>query len=171
MDGELILSDQYNVNSDGYYTYIPKNTGILFEYTLEDGIFDGNVPFEYADDTNDYLNEVTDNMLVAASVPMTGNNLFYKLAYGDYDAKSGLGFYWGDAEGAAFTCKPGTAYLAVPKSLGSNLRGFVLGGDKLTGIKEATVNGQNTEIFNLQGQRISRLQQGVNIVNGKKVIR
>ena len=155
------------VSTESFGYYVPANTGVLICSESANVTYYDVTEYEYNQNVSDF----SDNMLVAASVAMTGDNLFYKLAYGNYEAKSGLGFYWGDAEGAAFTCKAGTAYLAVPKSLGSNLRGFVLGGDKLTGIKEATVNGENTEIFNLQGQRISRLQQGVNIVNGKKVIR
>lgn len=153
--------------TDSYGYYVPANTGVL--------ICSGDATVTYYDVTEYEYNlndsDFSDNMLIASSVPMTGDNYFYKLAYGNYEAKSGLGFYWGADNGAAFTCKPGTAYLAVPTSAASNLRGFVLGGDTLTGIKDAAINGQNTEIFNLQGQRISRLQQGVNIVNGKKVIR
>lgn len=153
--------------TESYGYYVPANTGVL--------ISSGETTVKYYDVTeyeyNQNESDFSDNMLVAASVPMTGDYLFYKLAYGDYEAKTDLGFYWGKKDGAAFTCKAGTAYLAVPTSAASNLRGFVLGGDTLTGIKDAAINGQNTEIFNLQGQRISRLQQGVNIVNGKKVIR
>lgn len=154
-------------STESYGYYVPANTGVL--------ISSGETTVKYYDVTeyeyNQNESDFSDNMLVAASVPMTGDYLFYKLAYGDYEAKTDLGFYWGKKDGAAFTCKAGTAYLAVPTSAASNLRGFVLGGDTLTGIKDAAINGQNTEIFNLQGQRISRLQQGVNIVNGKKVIR
>jgi hypothetical protein len=41
-----------------------------------------------------------------------------------------------------------------------------------TGIKEITNNKEvmRTEIYNLQGQRLSSLQKGLNIVNGKKII-
>jgi hypothetical protein len=42
-----------------------------------------------------------------------------------------------------------------------------------TGIQEVTYNNKvktRTDIFNLQGQRISSLQKGLNIVNGRKVV-
>jgi hypothetical protein len=42
-----------------------------------------------------------------------------------------------------------------------------------TGIEEVTYNNKvktRTDIFNLQGQRISSLQKGLNIVNGRKVV-
>ena len=42
-----------------------------------------------------------------------------------------------------------------------------------TGIEEVSYNNKaktNNTIFNLQGQRISSLQKGLNIVNGRKVV-
>ena len=42
-----------------------------------------------------------------------------------------------------------------------------------TGIEEVAYNNKvktRTDIFNLQGQRISSLQKGLNIVNGRKVV-
>lgn len=43
--------------------------------------------------------------------------------------------------------------------------------DVLTGIEGVNVVGLDENIYDLQGRRVQRLQQGVNIVNGKKVIR
>lgn len=43
--------------------------------------------------------------------------------------------------------------------------------DILTGIEGITVEGLDNNIFDLQGRRVQRLQKGVNIVNGKKVLR
>lgn len=43
--------------------------------------------------------------------------------------------------------------------------------DVLTGIEGITVEGLDNNIFDLQGRRVQRLQKGVNIVNGKKVLR
>lgn len=153
--------------SNGYY--VPAGTGVLIcssEATMK---YYDVTSYEYNQNTSDF----SDNMLVAASVAMTGAYSFYKLAYDNYDAKTGLGFYWGAENGAAFTCKAGTAYLAVPTDIASNLRGFSFEGEGcITGIKAiATDKTNTTSIYNLQGQRVSRLQQGVNIVNGKKVIR
>jgi hypothetical protein len=42
-----------------------------------------------------------------------------------------------------------------------------------TGIEEVSYNNKvkaRTDIFNLQGQRISSLQKGLNIINGRKVV-
>jgi hypothetical protein len=35
---------------------------------------------------------------------------------------------------------------------------------------QLTIDNDKTEIFNLAGQKMSKLQRGVNIVNGKKVL-
>jgi len=50
---------------------------------------------------------------------------------------------------------------------------LVLQGSEATGIGATLVNneGVKNEIFNLNGQRINKLQKGLNIVNGKKVIK
>lgn len=182
-NNELVTIDASN-NSLSCVTDKTKDEGWVAGYYVQAGAavlinaVDASVNY-YFIDTDEYTpNQLTDveaygecNMLRPASVAMTGDYSFYKLAYGDYDAKSGLGFYWGAAEGAAFTCKAGTAYLAVPKSSASNLRGFRFEGEGCTtGIKSIAADKASTEIYNLQGQRISRLQQGVNIVNGKKVV-
>ncbi|MBQ7463060.1 MAG: hypothetical protein IJS63_12600 [Bacteroidaceae bacterium] len=79
---------------------------------------------------------------------------------GFYKAKSGT------------TIKAGKAYLEVPD--GSSVKGFifVFGDEDPTGISTID-NGQLTidnEIYNLAGQRIQKMQKGINIVNGKKVM-
>lgn len=63
-----------------------------------------------------------ENMLYAASVNKATltDHKFYKLAYENSD-KENLGFYWGAANGVAFTSREGSAYLAVPTDqAGSN---------------------------------------------------
>ena len=45
-------------------------------------------------------------------------------------------------------------------------------GDFETSINELNANlGQGEAIYNVAGQRISKMQKGINIVNGKKVLR
>jgi len=55
---------------------------------------------------------------------------------------------------------------------GADVKGFVINWGDAVGIKSVD-NGQaldNASIFNLAGQRLNKVQRGVNIVNGKKVI-
>lgn len=174
LDGQLVLTDLYETHNDGTYTYVPKNTGVLLKYHVEDGQMPLTVPFKYADEWDGYLDDISsNNMLRPASAPMTGDCKFYKLAYNNYTNKTGLGFYWGANNGATFAAKAGGAYLAVPSSVSaSNMRGFSFDFEgRPTGIESIGNEVVVGEIYNLQGQRINRLQQGVNIVNGRKVIR
>lgn len=173
-DGKLNV-DEVDYDWSNYITiggrdyagyYIPANTGVLVS-----GNFDTpSHRIIYFDVENVEIPVITNtNLLRPASAAMEGDYNFYKLAYNDYEAGTGLGFYWGAANGAAFEAKVGGAYLAVPKSA-SSAKGFRFDGGDVTGIKAAAIE-KSGNIYNLQGQRVSRIQQGVNIVNGKKVVR
>lgn len=165
---EFILADLYNNYNDGNYTYIPKNTGVLMKYTLDEEYeFDGVVPFEYADDSDGYLEEVTDNNLYPSSYPMSsveGDNYFYKLS--TYNGAH-VGFYWGEDNGGEFAMKNANgAYLAVPKSAG--VKSLSL--ESLTTAIKAIENkiDINAPIYNLAGQRVNASVKGILIQNGKK---
>lgn len=109
------------------------------------------------------------NLLKPASEKMTEGFKFYKLAYDNYKEKTGLGFYWGAAEGGAFTVKPGLAYLAVPQAQAANVKGFSFDGTQtgINGVEATTAKGA---IYNLNGQRVEKAQRGIYIQNGKKFI-
>ena len=175
VEGGKLNVDEVDYDWDNYITiggrgyagyYIPANTGVLVS-----GIFETvSHRIIYFDVENVEIPVITNtNLLRPASVAMEGDYNFYKLAYDNYEAGTGLGFYWGAANGAAFEAKVGGAYLAVPKSA-SSAKGFRFDGGDVTGIKAAAIE-KSGNIYNLQGQRVSRIQQGVNIVNGKKVVR
>ena len=109
------------------------------------------------------------NLLKPASEKMTEGFKYYKLAYDNYTEKTGLGFYWGAAEGGAFTVKPGLAYLAVPQAQAANVKGFSFDGTQtgINGVEATTAKGA---IYNLNGQRVEKAQRGIYIQNGKKFI-
>lgn len=109
------------------------------------------------------------NMLKPASEKMTEGFKFYKLAYDNFTEKTGLGFYWGAADGAAFTVKPGLAYLAVPQAQAANVKGFSFDGTQ-TGINGVEATAAKGAIYNLNGQRVEKAQRGIYIQNGKKFI-
>ena len=109
------------------------------------------------------------NLLRPACEKMTEGFKYYKLAYDNYTEKTGLGFYWGAAEGGAFTVKPGLAYLAVPQAQAANVKGFSFDGTQtsINGVEATTAKGA---IYNLNGQRVEKAQCGIYIQNGKKFI-
>ena len=98
---------------------------------------------------------------------MSGDYTFYKLAYDDYVAKTGLGFYWGEDNGGVFNVKAGTAYLAVPNAV--SVKGFLLDGTP-TAIEGVEAENNTDVIYNLSGQRVQKAQRGLYIVNGKKLM-
>lgn len=150
----------------GYF--VPANTGVLLKVS-----FDGGTSITYYKVTGkDDVAALTDNMLYPATKAMSEltNCYFYKLAYDDYSNKTGLGFYWGAADGAAFTAKTGGAYLAVEKNASAK-SGFRFDGTT-TGVN--TINAKTTTndvIYNIQGQRVGANYKGLVIVNGKKMMR
>lgn len=172
MNSKMFKSEKTTIGSeevDGYY--IPANTGILLYSDAENADY-----YTVENKTVDAFAEGT-NMLKPA--PANGGEFtaeedgckYYKLAYNDYDAKTGLGFYWGAENGGAFYVKAGTAYLAVPAG-DATAKGFAFNGEA-TGIEGVNANVENAKaIYNLNGQRVASMAKpGLYIVNGKKVVR
>lgn len=169
---ELKTLETANTTIDGNKVsgyFVPANTGVLLKVS-----FAGGTSITYYKVTGkDDVAALTDNMLYPATQAMSEltNCYFYKLAYNDYIAKTGLGFYWGADNGAAFTAKTNGAYLAVPKSSTSAKSGFRFDGTT-TGVN--TINAKTTTndvIYNIQGQRVGANYKGLVIVNGKKMMR
>ncbi|MBE6255229.1 MAG: hypothetical protein E7105_06920 [Prevotella sp.] len=109
------------------------------------------------------------NLLLASDGSVIGNgSTIFALGVGKVDPYVGqVGFYLVKEEVAV---PAGKAYLEVAAP---GVKGFTFNFDIVTGVnaiaksQEPRVNGQ---IFNLAGQKMSKLQKGVNIVNGKKVL-
>lgn len=143
-----------------------------------------------SDEENNVLPALTPAVLWSENAEVTGNTLLPFVTSSaeaitsdlqgtlrDDTAISGTGYgLSGNSEGAGFypisgttapTCK---AYLDVPasvKSFSFDFGGLADGINTVQG-EEGMVNG--SEIYNLAGQRMQKLQKGVNIVNGKKVL-
>ena len=145
----------------GYY--VPAKTGVLINSIDETVTYYVVKNKEVEPVDGDF------NMLKPASEQMTEGFKFYKLAYDNYTEKTGLGFYWGAAEGGAFTVKPGLAYLAVPQAQAANVKGFSFDGTQ-TGINGVEATAAKGAIYNLNGQRVEKAQRGIYIQNGKKFI-
>ncbi len=164
----------YIVTSDGATTdytqvnAVPASTGLLLK--ANEGTY--NVLVVSQGNTN-----VTDNKLVGV-LANTGINATengktnYVLRQ---TAQYGVGFYrvTDHKDGQAdFTVKANSAYLSVALSAGA--REFIgLIDDETTAIDGASLK-KNAEsrkqIYDLQGRRVNNPQQGIYIVNGKKVV-
>ena len=110
------------------------------------------------DDANDLEGTDTETQL-------SGDGKFYALS-----AKSGVvGFYWMNSTGAAFKNGAHKAYLHLSSSAGS-VKGFAFGDDDATGIQAIENKVEDGAIYNIAGQRVGKMQKGINIVNGKKIM-
>ena len=163
IDGNLTVDyHYYPANS-----IVPANTGLLLKGAAKTYTYNLSTETPDAPKVN-YLKGSVD----AATTEGEGC-LFYMLSY-DQEGKN-LGFYWGKEGGAAFENGAGKAYLALPKAVASQVRGFVLDGTT-TGISGVTTEANNAPaaVYSLTGVRMGTttdgLPAGIYIVNGKKVL-
>ena len=158
-------AEGFDVVSNGYY--VPANTGVLIQSQTNTVTY--YYPYEAAAVTLP-ANQLKPAPAGGGTFAPEAGHVYYKLAYNDYDAKTGLGFYWGAENGGAFSVKAGTAYLAVPE--GSGAKAFTLDGGVVTGISSVNVENNRTKtIYNIAGQRVYDMtKSGLYIVDGKKVV-
>ena len=149
----------------GYY--VPANTGVLIVG------YDATTTYYFPAEAQTVTlpaNQLKPAPANGGVFEATTGYKYYKLAYDDFDNKTGLGFYWGAPEGGKFFVKAGTAYLAVPAGE-ATAKGFTLSGEA-TGIEGVNANVENAKaIYNLNGQRVASMAKpGLYIVNGKKMV-
>lgn len=85
-----------------------------------------------------------------------------------------VGFYWGAADGRAFTNKAHGAYLAIEKSANGKVTSFVLNpeGECATGITSVKTDSKMASaIYDLSGRRTVNPSHGFYIINGKKYLK
>ena len=62
------------------------------------------------------------------------------------------------------------AYFELPE--GVEIKALTFDGDDATGIITiSNVQGATDNVYNLAGQRLQKMQRGINIVNGKKILK
>ncbi len=130
---------------------ILKNTG---RYTL--------IPV-----TEETLDDVSGNDLSASDKDVEATGSQYILAKPEGEE---VGFY---PAITGTTIPAGKAYL-VSNETGHLVKAFYFVGEGETAIgsiQNSNFEIQNGEVYNLAGQRISKMQKGVNIINGYKVLR
>ena len=100
------------------------------------------------------------NDLKGTDVDTAADGTMYVLAK---PAEKEVGFYQ-----ATGTIPAGKAYFQS----NAGVKAFFFDGDDATGIENLNnQNTLNTPIYNLAGQRMSKMQKGINIVDGKKILK
>lgn len=151
---------------DGYY--VPANTGVLLTTPVTSTTC-------YAPLAKQNVTVDDTNLLVAVSEDgvFTGKEgyKYYKLAYDDSASRTGLGFFWGAANGAPFKVVAGLAYLAVPNAVAASVKSGLQFPDP-AGVVVVKAPEADGKIYTLSGQQIDKIKgRGVYIINGKKVVR
>lgn len=144
---------------------VPANTGVLL---YKDGGATEEIPV-----TTESTDNVANNKFVRGTggtvATDDGDNYNYILNNGS----NGIGFYRANGKKVAAN----RAYISIPQSESpSPAKDFItMPGfdDDPTGVNDVigkTEDGR-CEIYNLAGQRINKLQKGINIINGKKIMK
>lgn len=100
------------------------------------------------------------NLLRSETHPITADGTQYILADGEY----GVGFYPAQT---GTTIAAGKGYLTLTS--GAKFLKFI--DDTTTGIEVFDAVVENNDIYNIAGQRINRLAKGINIINGRKILK
>ena len=125
-----------------------------------------NLDVEASGDCDD----VSGNLLQASDGSVNGDgSTIYALGVGKTGANEGkVGFY---LVGSGVQVPAGKAYLVV----GGGAKEFLTFDfdDEATSIEETLSNStlKDENIYNLAGQRLQKMQKGINIVNGKKILK
>lgn len=102
-----------------------------------------------------------ENQLVAATEDVVADGAQYILAL----KEEGVGFFQATA---GTTIAAGKGYLVINAT---NAKAFYPFSDDATGIQGIFANENNEAIYNLAGQRIGKIQKGINIIGGKKILK
>ncbi|MBQ6224977.1 MAG: Ig-like domain-containing protein [Bacteroidaceae bacterium] len=105
----------------------------------------------------------TENALIASETPVTADGSQFVLAKPEGEE---VGFYR-VIENTVIN--PKTGYLVIS---GEGVKGFYgFDPDNGTGIKGIDFADENAPIYNVAGQRLQKMQKGINIVGGQKVLK
>lgn len=160
-----------NLNGTAYE--LSSVNGDILSFTEVSGTTEANKPYILVPAADGkMLTDVTDVLLPATpaslSVTVAGVEFF-----GTYTTQSVSGVY-GLSEGKFVGVNSGTLrpYRAAIR-VASGVKAYTINlDDSATGINNLKANfDQNDAIYNVAGQRLHQVQKGVNIINGKKIIK
>lgn len=159
---KLVSSHQFNAGDT-----IPANCAVVVKGKPGDYSIDLLEPTS----TEKYEN-VLKGTNYAKVIENDANKQYYMLSLDNKGEN--VGFYWGAADGGAFTNKAHGAYLAIEKSANGKVTSFVLNpeGDCATGIMTVKTDSKMASaIYDLSGRRTVNPSHGFYIINGNKYLK
>jgi hypothetical protein len=135
---------------------IPANTGLLLEGTKDTEVT-VNIPVAASGLTDVFANKLEGVTTATEIAAEAGYVLMAEPEVAFYQNKN------------AFTVGANTAYLPANFAEGQAPAAFQFI-TEVTGISEVNAEAASGEIYNLAGQRVSKLQKGLYILNGKKIL-
>ena len=159
---KLVSSHQFNAGDT-----IPANCAVVVKGKPGDYSIDLLEPTS----TEKYEN-VLKGTNYAKVIDNDANKQYYMLSLDNKGEN--VGFYWGAADGGAFTNKAHGAYLAIEKSANGKVTSFVLNpeGECATGITSVKTDSKMASaIYDLSGRRTVNPSHGFYIINGKKYLK
>ena len=170
LEGAIVTVEGNVANTEFVYTegdIVPAGIGLLYKGTASTS-YTINVTSETA--TEVYADNCMKGFLQDAPLAVAADTKAYIFAN---DSEDGLGFYL-QGDGSVLNLSYGKAYLSIPTTLASQLKGFRLNLGEATGISGVTTQEAATGVYTLSGVRVGNtlngLPGGVYIVGGKKVI-
>lgn len=144
---------------------IPAGTGVLLNGNP------GTYTFNVSSETD---TPVADNWLKGSDEKATteGGERYYMLSLDANSTAGSVGFYWGAANGGAFTNGAHKAYLCVKSGVAGAKTCYRFDGQTtaIDGTRADKPTAADGAVYNLAGQRVDRSYKGVVIKNGKKYI-
>lgn len=159
---KLVSSHQFNAGD-----IIPANCAVVVKGKP------GNYSIALLEPTStEQYENVLKGTNYAKVIENDANKQYYMLSL-DNNGKN-VGFYWGAADGGAFTNKAHGAYLAIEKSVNGKVTSFVLNpeGECATGITSVKTDSKMASaIYDLSGRRTVNPSHGFYIINGNKYLK
>lgn len=144
---------------------IPAGTGVLLNGNP--GTYTFNVSSEAGTPVDDNWLKGSDEEAMTE-----GGERYYMLSLDANSTAGSVGFYWGAANGGAFTNGAHKAYLCVKPGVAGAKTCYRFDGQTtaIDGTRADKPTAADGAVYNLAGQRVDRSYKGVVIKNGKKYI-
>jgi len=159
---KLVSTHQFNADD-----IIPANCAVVVKGKP------GNYSIALLEPTSkEKYNNLLRGTYYTKNIEKDDNKIYYMLSLNQNGEN--VGFYWGAADGEAFTNKAHRAYLAIEKSANGKVTSFVLNpeGECATGIMTVKTDSKMASaIYDLSGRRTVNPSHGFYIINGKKYLK